>query len=430
MSLEQPSYIFLGMWGDYKIDEFLHKLLLPSHIPNWREVSLGSYLKYRTKVDLIICSSFNCLKTYGYLKRYARQLANIPKLLLNGENPNNFSRQHYLLPCIKFMDYVIDFRRHTRCTNPEIPINLQSIHFPVWLWFNPDGLQWTPDNNPVARINKGWQRPQGDKFLASCVASHDTNNTRLPIIREVQKYGHVACPGKLISNYPPITKGYDAKINFIAQGRYNICTENSSGTGYFTEKIYNALEAGCTPIYWCGNGERPLWVNPNVYIHLQDLAPETISSQLSGITTMVRSTEPPLTPTAGWEIADCFYQLQFLFRDPVILKLPQPPTIHLSTAAQVLAVCGDYPLGTQFTWGTDSNLPQSWKYLNWQGLHLDSNGNTNTTVTTINTNTINTDTNLINPQTLIQKILASQSGILHKNYFTRYLIETTKIRNT
>ena len=414
MTTEQPSYIFMGMWGDYKTDGFLHKLLLPPNITNWCEISLNAFLKHKSKIDLIICSSFNCHKTYAYLTRYKKQLSNVPKLLLNGENPNNYSRQHHLWPCIKLMNYVIDFRKHTNGSNPELPMNLQSIHFPVWLWFNPDSLQWTTDNNPVARINKGWQRVSGTKFLASCVASHDHNNTRLPVIQELQKYGDVACPGKLISNHPPIAKGYDAKIDFIAHGRYNICTENSPGKGYFTEKIYNALEAGCTPIYWCGNGERPPWVNPNVYIYLRDLAQQTISSQLSGITDMTRSAEPPLTPTAEWEIADCFYQLQFIFRNPDILKLPPPLTIHLSTAEQALVVFKDYPLGTQFTWGDKSIQPPSWKYLNWQGMQLSP-------ADTIDTGLYNN----FNPHTLISKILASQFGILHKNYFTQYLIETT-----
>ena len=40
------------------------------------------------------------------------------------------------------------------------------------------------------------------------------------------------------------------KINFIKQTIYNICPENSEYYEYYTEKIFNALEAGCIPIYW------------------------------------------------------------------------------------------------------------------------------------------------------------------------------------
>lgn len=414
-----PNYIFLGMWHNYRDHDDLKTLLLPPGIPNWRDIDINYFIRTRGKprVDMLICGPFKCDKNLAILTRYRKQLAHIPKLLMNGENPTTHSRRNYLQHCIKVVDYVIDFRRYNTKNNPGWPANLTSIQFPVWLWNElKNGVRWQPGDNPVVRLNKGWQRKTDIKYLATCVAGHDTNNTRLPIIRELQKHGQVACPGKLISNCPPIPHGYPAKIEFIAQSRFNICSENSAGPGYFTEKIFNALEAGCKPIYWCGSQQRPIWVNPAAYIYLPDLAPQTIIDIITPELSAPRPqelpglAETPLTPTAEWEIADCYYQLEFLFYNPAILKLPQPEVIQLTGPDHVLTELAIAQLGTQIIWGpqtTDNtNNPTEWQYLNWMGISIPS--------TTL--------TGLEPLSEIIKIITASPSGIIHKNYFTTQLV--------
>lgn len=412
-----PRYIFLGMWHEYQSHTDLKKLLLPPGYTDWQEINIGDFIKTRQPIDLLVCGPFKCDKTFSILSRFRKQLAGIPKLFINGENPKTHTRQTYLWPCIKLVDYVIDFTRHTNKTNPaDCPANLKSIQFPIWLWSSLiKGVGWSQNSNPMLQLNWGWQHSQpleNHNFLASCIASHDRNNTRLPVIQELQKYGQVACPGKLLSNHPPILAGYDAKIEFIAKGRFNICTENSAGPGYFTEKIYHALEAGCTPVYWCGGkDQRPLWVNPAAYIHLPDLDPATITATITAAINSPRPQElpgldrSPLTPTAEWEIADCFYQLEFLFRNPAILKLASPPVIHFQSSEQVLAELQGAQLGTQFTWGTLQM--DSWQYLNWTGISIPSIEITGSEPST----------------EIISIILQSTAGIIHKNYFTSQLIK-------
>lgn len=423
---EQPRYIFLGMWHEYEKSQFLKELLLPPGISKWQSIDIKTYLRTKCPVDLVICGSFSCGTTYKYLMKFKHQLAGIPKLLMNGENPKTHTRLNYLWPCIKLVDYVIDFTNHSY--NSDLPPNIKSILYPVWLWFHPEGIKWSVNGNPVARINKGWQAQliskekeadkEPDKFLASCVASHDTNNTRLPIIQEFQKYGQVVCPGKLISNHPPIPYGYDAKITFISKSRFNICSENSAGPNYFTEKIYNALEAGCMPVYWCGGrNQRPIWVNPAAYINLPDLNPETITVAVAKAINSPRPQElpelqqTPLTQTAEWEIADCFYQLEFLFYNPVILKLPEPTVIHCQSAEQVLAELPAAQLGTQFIWGltklNGQNNSDKWQYLNWTGIKIQ----------------VGEITGLEPSTEIISIIKSSLYGIIHKNYFTTQLIK-------
>jgi hypothetical protein len=416
VQIHPPRYIFLGMWHEYRNHDDLKKILLPPGYTNWQEVSIANFIKRRQKIDLLICGPFKCEQTLAILTKYKRKFTGISKILINGENPQTHSRAKYLWPCIKLVDYVIDFTRYTNGSYPGLPVNLKSIQFPIWLWSSfGKGVKWIPDNNPVVKLNKGWRqgiKNEDAKFLASCVASHDRNNTRIPIIKEFQKYGQVACPGKLISNHPPIAHGYDAKIEFIVRGRFNICSENSSGPGYFTEKIYNALEAGCTPVYWCGgNNQRPIWINSAAYIHLPDLSPDTISNAVAKAINSLRPQDlpelrqTPLTPTAEWEIADCFYQLEFLFYNPAILKLPTPAVIHCQSADEVLAELITAPLGTQLGWGSDFYVV--WQYLNWIGISIPN----------INLTGLEPSTEIINI------IKSSQGGIIHKNYFTTQLIK-------
>lgn len=42
----------------------------------------------------------------------------------------------------------------------------------------------------------------------------------------------------------------DIKQKWLEGYKFNICFENSSYLGYLTEKLFDAYNAGCIPIYW------------------------------------------------------------------------------------------------------------------------------------------------------------------------------------
>jgi len=48
----------------------------------------------------------------------------------------------------------------------------------------------------------------------------------------------------------------DEKRRYLLTYRYNVCPENSNAYGYVTEKLFDAIDAGCVPIYW-GSYNRP-----------------------------------------------------------------------------------------------------------------------------------------------------------------------------
>ena len=67
----------------------------------------------------------------------------------------------------------------------------------------------------------------------------------------------------------------DDKIAYLRQFRFNLCPENSNNRGYVTEKIFEAIKAGCIPIYWGNEGyPEPDILNPDAIVYLDKDNPE------------------------------------------------------------------------------------------------------------------------------------------------------------
>ena len=67
----------------------------------------------------------------------------------------------------------------------------------------------------------------------------------------------------------------DDKIAYLRQFKFNLCPENSNNRGYVTEKIFEAIKAGCVPIYWGNEGyPEPDILNPKAIVYLDRDNPE------------------------------------------------------------------------------------------------------------------------------------------------------------
>lgn len=65
------------------------------------------------------------------------------------------------------------------------------------------------------------------------------------------------------------------KVNYLHDVRFNLCPENSNNKGYVTEKIFEAIKAGCVPIYWGNDGyPEPDILNPKAIVYLDKDKPE------------------------------------------------------------------------------------------------------------------------------------------------------------
>ncbi len=101
---------------------------------------------------------------------------------------------------------------------------------------------------------------------------------RAQVFDLINRYRTITAPGKSKNNAAPIESGtawdsrlnpdwQQAKIEYMKQFRFALVFENSSYPGYTTEKLVDAMIAGCIPIYW-GNPEINREFNPDSFYDL------------------------------------------------------------------------------------------------------------------------------------------------------------------
>lgn len=106
------------------------------------------------------------------------------------------------------------------------------------------------------------------KNFACLIARSDLLGVRTDMYDRISKIGRVDCPSGLLHNDDSLHLQYgDDKIAYMRNYQFNICPENSNAYGYCTEKIFEAILAGCIPIYWgCYNMPEPKILNPTSII--------------------------------------------------------------------------------------------------------------------------------------------------------------------
>lgn len=143
------------------------------------------------------------------------------------------------------------------------------IRFPLWIMyiFNISNIN-TKDfiKNKLMYINN--TKYKKIKF-ASLIARWDgIYNLRTNIYNNLIHIDKIKCPSKLLYNDDTLKKEFnDNKIEYLKQFKFNICPENCIEDGYITEKIINAFQSGCIPI-WNGdkNIERDV-INKNAVLY-------------------------------------------------------------------------------------------------------------------------------------------------------------------
>lgn len=78
---------------------------------------------------------------------------------------------------------------------------------------------------------------------------------REAFFRALSEYKQVDAPGRSMNNAPSIDPvpgqvDWGAKVCFLKNYKFVVAFENSSRSGYNTEKLTHAIEADCVPIYW------------------------------------------------------------------------------------------------------------------------------------------------------------------------------------
>jgi hypothetical protein len=102
----------------------------------------------------------------------------------------------------------------------------------------------------AAKVRALNARGQSKTKFCAIVARHDSGGIRAEIVDAVASIGPVDSAGSWRNNDDSLARDFgDDKIAYLGRYRFTICPENTQGEGYVTEKLFQAFEAGCIPIY-------------------------------------------------------------------------------------------------------------------------------------------------------------------------------------
>jgi len=186
------------------------KKILVYSVCNSQKINWSKY----TEFDYIICFSGENIKRYGF------------------KSPDNIlqiSNNRYLIS----MDRCSDSRR---C----IYIPLAAVE-PVFGSLLPKYFS-TGQAKGLAKIKK-------TKFC--CFINSNPVPFREEFVKKLSTYKRIDCTGKRLLNIDrPWPRGYQETLNRVSQYKFIISFENSSNSGYFTEKPWYGFLANTIPIYW------------------------------------------------------------------------------------------------------------------------------------------------------------------------------------
>lgn len=197
--------------------------------------------------DILVCSVF----PYNISKDLVVK-TNVPIILFNGEHPDyiiNFINITKIIPSIIIGFTDIDPKLIKIYFGNKTPLTL---YYPLWILYYDDIFSQEYFDNKNKEVSMITQKGLSNKKLCCLINSHDNNNTRTPIYNYIKTMGgNIDCPGNLYRNMDKshVGSSNEDKIKFMKNYKFNICAENSVGNGYLTEKLPQAMDSMCIPLY-------------------------------------------------------------------------------------------------------------------------------------------------------------------------------------
>ena len=127
----------------------------------------------------------------------------------------------------------------------------QYMRFPFWIMWSVFSPTATFDDikKQIEQMDSPENHSYDDRKFCSFVRSHAEWGCR-KLISHLVGIGRVDCDGKFCHNNDELKTLYnDDKLEYLRHYRFNLTPENTNYDGYVTEKLFEAIQAGCVPIY-------------------------------------------------------------------------------------------------------------------------------------------------------------------------------------
>ena len=182
------------------------------------------------------------------------------KIFFSGENlhsPRHSQYADYMLSGKKPFNFALGFDEFA---------DERYLRFPLWLTYMFDPVF---DKKQIKSRCEQIRYPfSGNKTkFCSLVARADVNGIRTHIYNALNEFDKIDCPSELLHNDDSLKNEFrDDKGAYLMQYKFSICPENSDAYGYCTEKLFDAIAAGCVPVYWGWKTPEPKILNPRAII--------------------------------------------------------------------------------------------------------------------------------------------------------------------
>ena len=240
---------YVNFWKDPTNDNYFTQFI-NKNIDNVQIVN------YNNNPDILIASVFGGINIVQNSKAKC-------KIFYYGENLDRYSPYNNEKLLLDTFDLVVGFK--------YTDLEKKQIRFPLWLMYY-KFYNYKPEHNIIDYIETKYKKNIKKEYktvFTTLIARHDRGGQRTKIYNEIvnNNYGIVMCPSNLKKNTNSIGNTTEDKINYISKSIYNICPENSTFEGYFTEKLIQAFEGGTIPFYWAIDLPEKGLINENKYCY-------------------------------------------------------------------------------------------------------------------------------------------------------------------
>jgi alpha(1,3/1,4) fucosyltransferase len=198
------------------------------------------------------------------------EISDLPQVLLYGPYPGEMPKGRYtkvfigcenLRPMMGECDWAFGV------------LHEEQVKHPRYMRF----MRWGDDSHLIQR-NKDWRHILKCKTRFCAFVYANKIPYRESFFTALSRYKSIDAPGRSMNNMPsidPVPGNADrnAKIEFLRGYKFVVAFENSSRSGYNTEKLTDAIEADCVPIYW-GDPQIGRSFNVRRFINAHDYLPK------------------------------------------------------------------------------------------------------------------------------------------------------------